>query len=225
MTTNAKNSKMETIESVGEAVSKTELFFQKNGKLIGYICGGVVIAAAAIVLLIQFYFNPLKEEAASQTFAAEQYFRAGDFEKALNGDGNAMGFADIISEYGTKGGQAVYFYAGVCELQLGNAAEAISYLSKYNTTEPLLKARAIACTADAYSILEKYEDALKCYVKAASVADNIIAASYLLKAGIICEELGREAEALSYYKTIKDKYPQSFEGYEIDKYITRLEVK
>ena len=30
-------------------------------------------------------------------------------------------------------------------------------------------------------------------------------------------------KALSYYKKIKDQYPQSMEGYDIDKYITRIE--
>lgn len=225
MAKNIHNPNEERNEKVGEAVSQTEVFFKKNGKMISYIGVGLILVAAIIVLVIQFYSRPMKAEAAGQTFTAEQYFRAGDYDKALNGDGNALGFAQIIDEYGAKAGKAVYFYAGACELQLGNANEAITYLSKYNGKEPVIKARALACTGDAYSMLEDYEKALEFYLKAAGVEDNIFAASYLLKAGIVCEELGRYDEALAHYRVIKDKYPQSNEGYEADKYISRIEVK
>ena len=98
----------------------------------------------------------MKAEAVSQAFTAEQYFRAEDYDKALNGDGNALGFAQIIDEYGAKAGKAVYLYAGICELQLGNAQEAISYLDKYKVKEPVMRGRALACTGDAYSMLEDY---------------------------------------------------------------------
>lgn len=53
----------------------------------------------------------------------------------------------------------------------------------------------------------------------------MFAAGYLLKAGLVAERLGEDAKALSFYKTIKDKYPQSIEGYDIDKYIGRIENK
>ena len=53
----------------------------------------------------------------------------------------------------------------------------------------------------------------------------MFAAAYLLKAGVACEDLGDNAKALSFYKTIKDQYPQSMEGYDIDKYISRIENK
>lgn len=44
----------------------------------------------------------------------------------------------------------------------------------------------------------------------------------MLKAGIMCEELGDNATALKYYNDIKVKYPQTYEAYEIDKYIARI---
>lgn len=224
MTAKNKNSKVETIESVGEAVSKTEVFFKTYGKTLAYIGAALIAVAAIIILYIQFYANPLKAEAQDQTFKAEQYFRAEDYDKALNGDGNALGFIQIIDEYGSKAGETVYLYAGLCQLQLGNAAEAIEYLNKYRTDDAILTARAIACTGDAFSILENYTEALNMYLKAADHADNVFAAGYLLKAGIICEEMGKPAEALVYYQRIKDNYPTTPEGYEIEKYINRIEV-
>lgn len=220
-----KNQKTEQNQKVGQAVSNTEVFFKKYGNLLTYIVIGIVVVAAIIVAVLHFYVNPKKTEAVDQTFVAEQYFRAGNFETALNGDGNALGFSQIITEYGRLSTSAVYLYAGICELQLNKAEEAIAYLKKYNGKDPILYARSLCCIGDGYVMLDKYSEALSYYLKAADHADNIFSAAYLLKAGIICEEMGHNEEALKHYQVIKDKYPQTFEGYEIDKYISRIKVE
>ena len=209
--------------NVGEALSKTEKFFETYKKHMLYGISAVILVAVAVFAYYQFILEPKKQEAMDQTYAAEQYFRGNEFEKALNGDGNVLGFKQVISEYGNKAGEAVYFYAGVCELQLGNYNEAIKYFGQYSGTDPIIAARAIACTGDAYAALNDYNKAVAEYVKAAKYADNLFAASYLLKAGIMYEELGNTEKALAMYEEIKSKYPQSAEGYDINKYITRIQ--
>ena len=102
--------------NVGEAIVETEHFFTKYKKAVIYTVGAIVVLFAIVLLYKQFVLVPQQNEAINQTFVAEQYFRANDFEKALNGDGNALGFAQLINEYGSKSGEAVYFYAGVCQL-------------------------------------------------------------------------------------------------------------
>ena len=220
----AKEIKNENAEAVVEAVSKTEKFFQDNGKLISIICAAFVVACALVFCWFKFAYQPKVNEAQGQMAAAEQKFRAGDFELALNGDGNALGFVQIIDEYGKKAGKAVYFYAGVCELQLGEWEQAIKYLESYKGKDTILAARATACIGDAYVGLEDYKKALGYFEKAAQ-ADNMYAAGYLLKAGAVAEALGENDKALSFYKKIKDQYPQSIEAYDVDKYIGRMEVK
>ena len=220
----AKEIKNENAEAVVEAVSKTEKFFQDNGKLISIICAAFVVACALVFCWFKFAYQPKVNEAQGQMAAAEQNFRAGDFELALNGDGNALGFVQIIDEYGKKAGKAVYFYAGVCELQLGEWEQAIKYLESYKGKDTILAARATACIGDAYVGLEDYKKALGYFEKAAQ-ADNMYAAGYLLKAGAVAEALGENEKALSFYKKIKDQYPQSVEAYDVDKYIGRMEVK
>ena len=121
----AKEMKHENAEAVVEAVSKTEKFFQENGKLIAYIFGAFVAVCVIAFCWFKFAYQPKVNEAQGQMAVAEQNFRAADYEVALNGDGNALGFAQIIDEYGKKAGKAVYFYAGVCELQLGEWEQAI----------------------------------------------------------------------------------------------------
>jgi tetratricopeptide (TPR) repeat protein len=221
----AKEIKNENAEAVVEAVSKTEKFFNENGKLLSIIAVAVVVVAAGIFCWYKFAYQPKVEEAQGQMAVAEQNFRAGNFEVALNGDGNALGFAQILEDYGTKAGESVYFYAGVCELQNGNWEQAISYLEKYSSKDAILAARAAACIGDAYVGLENYSKALGYFEKAAAAADNMFAATYLLKAGVTAEKLGDNAKAVSFYKTIKEEYPQSMEGYDIDKYIGRIEAK
>ena len=210
-------------EKVEERVSAVDKFFKENGKLIWGCAIALIVIGAAILCYQKFYLQPKKAEAAAQLFPAENNFAAGEYDLALNGDGNVLGFAQVIDEYGSKAGSAAYLYAGVCELHLGNYAEALNYLKKYDGKDAILAARALGCQGDAYVGLEKLNDALACFDKAAAKADNMFAAGYLLKAGVVCEELGNPAKALTYYKKIKDQYPQSMEGYDIDKYISRIE--
>ena len=221
----AKEIKNENAEAVVEAVSKTEKFFQDNGKLISIICAAFVVACALVFCWFKFAYQPKVNEAQGQMAYAEQNFRTGDFELALNGDGNSLGFVQIIDEYGKKAGRSVYFYAGVCELQLGEWEQAIKYLEAYKGKDAIFAARATACIGDAYVGLEDYKKALGYFEKAAAEADNMYAAGYLLKAGAVAEELGDNAKALSFYKKIKDQYPQSIEAYDVDKYIGRIEAR
>ena len=221
----AKEIKNENVEAVVEAVSKTEKFFNENGKVLGGIVAGFAVVAAIVFCWYKFAYQPAVEEAQGQMAVAEENFRAADYELALNGDGNVLGFAQIIDEYGAKAGKAVYFYAGVCELQLGNYELDIDNLKAYKGKDAILKARALACIGDAYVGLENYAEALGYFEKAAAVVNNMYAAGYLLKAGVVAEKLGENAKALGFYETIKDMYPQSMEAYEIDKYIGRAQNK
>ena len=221
----AKEIKNENVESVVEAVSKTEQFFNKNGKVISIVVIALLALGAAFFAWHKFAYQPAKAEAQGQMAFAEENFRSANYELALNGDGNVLGFAQIIDEYGRKAGESVYFYAGVCELQLGNWEAAVNYLKSYKGKDAILAARATACIGDAYVGLEDYKTALSYFEKAASIADNMYAAGYLLKAGMVAEKLGEDSKALGFYEQIKDQYPQSMEGYDVDKYIGRIQNK
>ncbi|MBQ9659860.1 MAG: tetratricopeptide repeat protein [Bacteroidales bacterium] len=209
-------------ENIEQTVSATEQFYNENKKFIWGALAAVLVIVLGVLAYNKFIYQPKCVEAMQQTYPAEMSFQNGEYELALNGDGNNMGFADIISEYGTKSGKAVYLYAGICELQLGNYDEALSYLKKYNGKEPILAARALACQGDAYVGLGDYAAAVRSYKAAADRADNVFAAAYLLKEGSACEALGNKAEALACYKAIQENYPQSIEAYEIARNIARV---
>ena len=212
-------------EKINETVSKTEQFFNENKNLIYGIVIAVLVIGFGILAYNQWILKPKQAEAMEQKFPAEAAFAAQEYDLALNGDGNILGFKDILDDYGTKGGKDIYFYAGVCELQLGNFEEAIKYLKKYKGKDHILSARALACIGDAYTGLEDYNTAISYFEKAADLSDNVYSASYLLKAGVAYEEIGDNDKALVCYKKIKENYLQSIEGYDIDKYISRIESK
>ena len=212
-------------QNVAEAVSKTEQFFKENGKLIYGCVIGVLVIALAILAYNRFILQPKKVQATDQMARAEQWFLSGEYELSLTGDDNDLGFEDIIKQYGSKAGEAVYMYAGIAKLQTGAPEEAIQYLKKYDGEDPILLGKAQACIGDAYADLENYSEAISWYQKAAKTSDNALAASYLLKAGIAAEANGNQDKALSFYKEIKDKWGNAPEALEIDKYITRIESK
>lgn len=217
------NKKEESAEAVVNAVSKTDEFFNKNKKILIAILTAVIVIAAGSYCFYKFYWQAAVEEAKSQMVTAEKNFNAENWDAALNGDGDNLGFVQIIDQYGAKGGNAVYYYAGVCELKLKNYEDAITYLDSYKGGDDFLAPRAIACKGDAYVGLQEYGKALECFEKAAAKKDNVFAAGYLMKAAAVCEKTGDSEKALALYKKVKDQYPNAIESREIDKYISRIE--
>ena len=197
-------------QNMQEAVSKTEDFFKKYGNMMYGCILAVLIVALAILAYNRFILQPKKQQATDQMAQAERWFLAGEYELALNGDDNDPGLLDIIDQYGSKAGEAVYMYAGVAALQTGDFQGAIDQLKKYDGKD--------------YTELQDYKNAISYYQKAAKTTGNALAAAYLLKAGIVAEEAGDKAQALSFYKEIKDKWGNAPEAMEIDKYISRIEI-
>jgi len=223
MATKKVNNQTENQQAVGEAVSGLELFLKKNGNLLSTILLIILIAVCAVLALNRWVLKPAQQEAKAAAAGAERYFQMSQYEQALNGDGNVLGFADVIGQYGKKAGQGVYFDAGVCQLQLKNYAEALEYLKKYNGKDPILKARALACMGDAYEGLGDNAQALASYKAAIKAADNAFTPAYMIKAAFAAEALGKKDEALGFYNDIKTKYSNSLEAMDVDKYISRLQ--
>lgn len=210
-------------EAVGQATAESMKFIEKHKKS---LLGGtiaVVAVALAIFAYRKFYIEPVSREAMDQTFVAEQYFKIDSFALALRGDGNSLGFEEIINEYGSKGGEAVYLYAGISALKLKEYEKAIEYLKQYRSDSHITNAMALCNIGDCYSFLEDYDSAASYYLKAADTDKDTNTAKYLLKAALNYEATGNYDKALVQYNTIKDKYSASM--YDIDKYIERAKMR
>ena len=54
--------------------------------------------------------------------------------------------------------------------------------------------------------------------------DELFSPEYLFRSGYLYENMGKTQDAIAMYRMIKDKYPNSQRGLDIDKYLARLGV-
>ena len=183
---------------------------------------GIIIAA---LLIHQFYIVPRNNKANESLFAAQELFMNGEYEKALNGDAQNMGFLAVADEFGsTKAGNLAHLYAGLCYAQTDKYQDAIDQLEKFSGCgDDMVSPSVIGTIGNCYAELGQNEKAVEMLVKAAKKADNnTLSPLYLIQAGQIYESLNQNDKALDCYTQIKTKYQQSMQYNEIDKYIERV---
>ncbi|MDM8146825.1 tetratricopeptide repeat protein [Bacteroides eggerthii] len=186
----------------------------------------VVVAVAGFFLYKSFILEPKNQKANEALFKGEQYFAMNDYDKALKGDSTGYkGFIYIAEEYSsTKAGNLARLYAGMSYAQSGNYQEAVKYLESYDECDDeMITPAAVGVLGNCYAQLNQLDKATETLLKAAEMADNTtLSPMYLQQAGEIFESQGNTDKALNCYKEIKNKYPQSMQAVEIDKYIERL---
>jgi tetratricopeptide (TPR) repeat protein len=208
-------------------VDRVQQYWGKYGKQLTYSISAVLLVIAAFLAYKYVVQEPNEKKAQDAMFQAEQYYRMDSVKLALNGDNINAGFAKIISKYsGTKAANLAKFYAGSCYLKLGDFNNAVKYLKDFTTPAYQVQARAYGMLGDAYSELNKKDDAIEQYKKAGTLSDkdDVISPEYLFRAGYLYESIGKTKEAIEMYQMIKDKYPGSQRGQDIDKYLGRLGV-
>lgn len=220
--------KEEPIVDVQETISKAEHYIEENKKSLSIIVGAVIVLVGGYFAWTKLYIAPMEEEAQSQMFMAESYFEKDSLDKAINGDGQFYGFKDIIENYGlTSSGNLAHMYLGLCYLNKGQFEDAISELKEYdNGNDMILGPISIGAMGDAYSELGKSEEAIEHYLKASSADNNNFTAPiYLMKAATLYESQSKFAEALKIYEQLKTDFPESREGREVEKFISRAKAK
>ncbi len=215
------------LENFEEALTRTELFIENYQKQLTIGVLAIVIVVVGFVFFKKMIIAPKQQEALSQMFMAEKYFERDSFRLALNGDGNNPGFLDIINEYKmTKAANLAKYYAGISYLHLGQYNDAIASLKAFKSKDLMLSVVAVGAIGDAYMQLNDKQTAAKYYLEAAKKGEtDFITPIYLLKAGEVLEDLGDLDKALKCYEEIRDTYSKSREGQNIEKYITRVELR
>lgn len=224
---NKKNPQPDNLQELESALTRTEQFIEDNQKVITWVIGAIVIVVAAYLGFNRFYLQPRENEAQSQMFMAENYFEKDSFNLAVNGDGNYLGFLDIIDDYGmTKSANRANYYTGISYLRMGQYEDAIDYLNKFKTKDLLLGPTAAGAIGDAYMELGETDKALKQYKKAYTLTDNELTTPiYMMKTAYVLESMDELEEALKVYETLKEKYPESAEGSNADRYIARIKTE
>ncbi len=205
-----------------------QVSFIKKNQFIVYLIAGGLTTAAAIFGYTEYYQKPLEAKAADAMYVAEKYFANDSSELVLNGDGTSKGMLYIIEQFdGTKAANLAKYYAGMSYFRLKNFNKAIEYLKDFSSNAKQVQAVAYGTIGDAYSELKKNDEAIEFYKKAGThfPEDEAISSEYLFRAGYFLELNGKNEEAIEIYKQIKQNYPKTEKGFNIDKYINRLQVQ
>ncbi|MGL5272699.1 MAG: tetratricopeptide repeat protein [Phocaeicola sp.] len=211
-----------------QAMSSSEAFIikYKNRFLSGV--AAVIILVGGFIGYKNLISEPREEKASEALFKAEQYFSYDNFETALNGD--SLGFKGLIqiaNEFsGTKSGNLANAYIGVCYAQLGKYEEAVKFLDKFSSDDLLVSPAMLGTMGNCYAQLGQYDKAAGTLMKAADKADShALSPIYLIQAGQLFEKINKNSEAIKAYTLIKEKYFNSYQSMDIEKYIERASMK
>jgi len=217
----------EPLEEITDVWHKTENWFEENKQKVAIGGGVLAVLIVASVFIFAKWLPDRNLKAQRDMFNAEMAFARDSFDVALNGSGVNKGFLDIQKKYSfTKAANLANYYIGVCYLNKKDYKNAVDYLGSFSTSDPILGAAKLNLIGDAYADQNKSDDALSYYRKAADFSDNEqYTPFYLLKLGMYYETLKKNTEAKEAYTKIKDKYPNTQEGREVEKYLARVNAQ
>lgn len=227
----AKETIKQQEEAVAEAVSKTESFFEENGKKVVTAILVIVILIGGIYAYKKLVVDSRNEKAQAVIVDAQDRLAAEnpDYSLILNGDENGAGLLDVIDQYGnTAAGNLAKHYAGACYLHLGDAETAAKYLSQYSDVDgapgEIINAQNKGLLGDIASDNGEYEKAAALYEKAAELSDNNYTTPlFIYKQGLALRAAGKNDKAKECFETLTLKYPAAVETRDAEKLIGSLE--
>jgi tetratricopeptide (TPR) repeat protein len=183
-----QNQGIESIE-INETINKAEGYISENKKSISIIVGAVLVVILGYFGYTNLIVKPQEENAIREMFMAERYFQMDSVNLAINGDGQFMGFQEIIDNYGSSSSaNRAHYYLGMCYMKKGEWDNAIEYLSGYDAEDDVTGALALGAIGDANLEKGNNEEALNYYMKAVDWDKNqFTAAIFLLKAATVKE--------------------------------------
>lgn len=209
---------------IGQVYTSTELFFEKNKK-------GITIAVVAILVVIAGIFGYKRyiagqdKEAAGLMWKAQYYFENDSLDKAINGDGNFMGFDHVAQKYGnTPSGELAKFYLGVCYHQKGEYETALSYYKDADPDDQVLSVMTVGNQGDVLVELGRDDEAIERFNKAADmVKSDYTTPMFLMKAGVLYQKKQDWKNAAKVFGRVVKDYPQSPDNNLAKKYAARAE--
>lgn len=213
--------------NVEDALTQSEAFIIKHKNLIIGVVAGIILIVAGVLMYKNLYAEPREAKAQDDLVSPQSYFEMDNFAWALNGDSiTSKGFLKIADEYsGTKAANLSHYYAGICYMKLGDYTNAIKELDKFSGNDAMVAPATLAVIGNSYAEMEQLDKASSFLLKAADKADNLsLSPLYLMQAGDILIKQGKYDDAVAAYTKVKDKYSQSFQAMEIDKYIEKAKL-
>ena len=213
--------------NVEDALTQSEAFLIKyKNAIIGSVVA-VIIIVAGFIMYKNLYAEPREEKAQAALFKGQEYFEQDAFEQALNGDSiGFVGFLKVADDYsGTKAANLAKAYAGICYAQLGKYEEAVKMLDDFNGKDQMVAPAILGAAGNCYAQLGQLDKAASTLLSAADKADNnTLSPIFLVQAGEILVKQNKFDDAIKAYTKIKDKYFQSYQAMDIDKYIEQAKL-
>ena len=219
-----KKELLENSEVLAEKVEGAEQWIERNPKIVFGVLGIIALIVGGY-FGFRYWSGTQDDQAQKEMFQAVRYFEADSLNLAMNGDGNNLGFKQIIDDYSmTDAGNLANYYAGATCLKQGKYQLAVFYFEDFKSEDQLVQARAYSLMGDAYMEQKKYEDAAKYYSKAADYKPNkYFTPTYLMKAALAYEKLTQNDKAINAYQRVIDEYFESSDFRNARKYKARLE--
>ena len=213
--------------NVEDALTQSEAFLIKyKNAIIGGVVA-VIIIVAGFIMYKNLYAEPREEKAQAALFKGQEYFEQDAYEQALNGDSiGFVGFLKVADDFsGTKAANLAKAYAGICYTQLGKYEEAVKMLDSFNGKDQMVAPAILGAAGNCYAQLGQLDKAASTLMSAADKADNnTLSPIFLMQAGEILVKQGKYDDAVDAYTKIKDKYFQSYQAMDIDKYIEQAKL-
>ncbi len=200
--------------------------FKSNNKLrlITMIVGGVVVVVLGYFAYRQFLWQPDNEKSKDSYWIGLNHAAADSTDLAIEElEGQVKKFD------GKVGGEVAQFVLARQYMAKGEFETALKELESVDVDDAYVSVMAIGLQGDCYSELKgekNYGKAYDLYLKAAENSDNeFTTPMYLMKAGLVAEELKNFDKATECYQKIKDNYSSYASQKAIDKYIARAKNK
>ena len=218
------------LNTLEETASKSEQWIEKNSKPLFSALIAVVVIFLSYLGYTKYISEPNEIEASNELAFPRKYYdqasTAGSgidslLTLGLEGVDGKYGFLDVADSFsGTNAGNLANYYAGVSYLEMKQYDKAIEYLEKFNSNDEMLGPVSLGAVGDAFADINQPEQALEYYQKAANKKDNDFTTPlFLYKAGMTAMELKKFDKAESLFSEIKENYPTSDQGRDVEKFV------
>lgn len=215
-------------ENIEEVLSASEHFIEKNQKKILTSLLAIIIVVGGVVAYNYLYKQPRNEKALTALYKGERYFQQQEDSLAIFGNGNDyIGFEQIAKDFhGTKASDLAQIYAGISYSRLGNNEQALKHLNKFKGGDILITPAVMGAVGDIYMNMGNTEKAISTFNSAAKKAnDELLSPIFYHKAGIAYLASNNYNKAIETFEMIKDKYINTPQAQEADKYIEAAKLQ
>lgn len=232
---NKKKNFLDFFKNLDSFSYQFEDFFKKNKKILLFGFSSILVVFGAYLFYQEGYLRPREEKALNLFAISRDHFlknyeeNTESLEKTLSNNAKEgyLGFIDILEKYPrTKAAKFSNFYAGLVYYKLKKFEKAIEHLKVFSSKDEILPSIKNGIIGDALVGLNKKEEALNFYLKAANEKKNDFSqAFYYQKASLLAFHMEKYQEAEKYLNILKKIDSISRSSIDLNKYLAIARYK